>query len=90
MVCVVLIELIQPADDFCRCATAAAVLTFASASFYRALSCIDAEQGWKDTWIHKHVGLHQPILNSLPESPCGYNAAETDVSPFYYEVILAR
>ena len=90
MVCVVLIELIQPADDFCRCATAAAVLMFAGASFYRALSCLDAEQGWKDVWIHKYVGLHQPVLNSILESPHGYNAAETDVSSFHCEVSLAR
>ncbi|KAK0436353.1 hypothetical protein EV421DRAFT_1907970 [Armillaria borealis] len=54
-----------------------AVLTFADASFYRALSHPDAEKGWKDVWLEKHVGLHQPLLHPPPSSPYHSTASQT-------------
>ncbi len=51
-------KLLQPANNFGRYATSTAVLTFAGASFYRALLRPDAEKGWKDAWLEQRVGPH--------------------------------
>ncbi|PBK82025.1 hypothetical protein ARMGADRAFT_1090696 [Armillaria gallica] len=58
-------------------ATSTAVLMFASASFYQALSCPDAEKGWKDTWLEQCVGPHQPLLHPPSSSPYDSTVAQT-------------
>ncbi len=85
-------KLLQPADNFGRYATSTAVLTFAGASFYRALSRPDAEKGWKDAWLEQCVGPHQPLLHSPSSSPYDSTVEQTvhdTVRPSHFELIPA-